>query len=185
MRKLILPFLSLFILYACDNNKAESQEASSNKNENQKSSTSQLGYEFADAKYMDIGRSQLRLFESGNYDEWGKMFAENAVYQWSAGDSLVGRAAIVNYWKNRRMKFIDSIAMTNDIWLPIKVNQPQRGPDMPGVWLISWNQVDVKYKTGKKLMFWVHNDYHFNANDEIDRAVSYMDRAPVNAAIKQ
>jgi hypothetical protein len=43
--------------------------------------------------------------------------------------------------------------------------------------------VDVKYKTGKKLMFWVHTDYHFDANDKIDRAIQYIDMAPIKEAI--
>jgi hypothetical protein len=41
----------------------------------------------------------------------------------------------------------------------------------------------VKYKNGKKLAFWVHTDYHYDANNKIDRAVQYIDRAPINSAL--
>lgn len=138
--------------------------------------------EFADAKYTEAGKAALAKFQSGDVDGWLSEYDDNAVFQWSNGDSLAGKQAIVAYWKNRRANVIDSIKFTNDIWLPIKVNTPQRGPDVPGVWLLSWYQVDVKYKTGKKLTFWVHTDYHYNTSDKIDRAIQYIDFAPIKAA---
>jgi len=70
-----------------------------------------------------------------------------------------------------------------DIWLPMKVNRPQQGPDMPGNWLLSWNMVDVKYKNGKKLSFWVHSLQHYNNNDKVDRYIQYIDRAPIVKAL--
>jgi hypothetical protein len=73
--------------------------------------------------------------------------------------------------------------MSNDIWLPVKVTHPQKGPDMPGVWLLSWYQVNVTYKNGKSLQFWVHNDMHYNDQDQVDRSIQYIDRAPINAAL--
>jgi hypothetical protein len=105
------------------------------------------------------------------------------MYRWSSGDSLAGKAAIAAYWKERRAKVIDSIQFSNDIWLPLKVNQPQKGPDIPGIWLLGWYQVNVKYKNGKKLQFWVHTDLHYNSSDKIDLAIQYIDRAPINKAL--
>jgi intergrase/recombinase len=67
--------------------------------------------------------------------------------------------------------------------LPLKVNKPQKGPDVAGVWLLGWYQVHVKYKNGKKLAFWVHTDNHYDANDKIDITVQYIDRAPINKAL--
>lgn len=148
-------------------------------------SASMPGAEFADARYMDVGRKQLQQFASGDIDNWKNNFAENAVYQWSSGDSIAGREAIADYWKDRRKNVVESIKTTNDIWLPIKINKPQQGPDLPGVWLLNWHMVEAKYKTGKSLTFWVHIDYHFDANDKIDRMISYVDRAPIMEATKQ
>jgi len=139
--------------------------------------------EFADARYTDMGKKALAQFASGDITAWLDNFADNAVYNWSSGDSLVGKAAIANYWKERRGKVIDSITFTNDIWLPLKVNRPQKGPDAPGIWLLSWYQTTAKYKNGAKLSFWVHNDYHFNNADKIDVVVQYIDRAPINKAL--
>ena len=78
---------------------------------------------------------------------------------------------------------IETIKFTNDIWLPIKVNQSQKGPDLPGNWLLSWYQVDVTYKTKKSLTYWVHTDIHYNERDQVDRFIQYIDRAPINAAL--
>ncbi len=166
MRKKFLSVFSAILLLACT---AQAQTAPA---------------EFADAKYMDMGKQMMKNFETGNIDEYGQMFADNAVYLWSAGDSLAGKQAIIDYWKDRRKNVIETIQFSNDIWLPIKINQPQQGPDMPGIWLLSWHQVNATYKNGKSLQFWVHTDYHFNSNNKVDRVVQYMDRAPINAAAK-
>jgi hypothetical protein len=139
--------------------------------------------EFADAKYTEIGKRGIAALASGDIDAWMSMYADNAKYFWSGGDSLVGKQAIHDYWKDRRGNVIDSITVMNDIWLPVKVNKPQRGPDAPGVWLFSWYEVKVKYKNNQKLSMWIHNDLHFDANDKIDIAVQYIDRAPINAAL--
>jgi hypothetical protein len=110
-------------------------------------------------------------------------FADNAVYVWSSGDSLNGKKAITDYWKDRRSNVIDSLTFMNDVWLPIKVNEPQQKVVKRGVWLLSWYQVSTKYKNGKKVGMWVHTDMHFNENDKIDRVIQYLDRAPINAAL--
>ena len=109
--------------------------------------------------------------------------SDDVVYQWSGGDSLAGKQAVADYWNARHKDVIKSIRVSNDIWLPVKINQPQKGPDMPGVWLISWHQTDIEYKNGKKLQFWVHTDYHYNDKDKVDRVIQYYDRAPINAAL--
>jgi hypothetical protein len=139
--------------------------------------------EFADARYTDMGKKAMAQLSSGDITAWMDNFADTAVYSWSAGDSLVGKAAIANYWKDRRSKVIDSLQFVNDIWLPLKVNRPQKGPDVAGIWLLSWMEVHAKYKNGAKLGFWVHTDYHYNSADKIDRVVQYMDRAPINKAL--
>jgi hypothetical protein len=182
MKKVLLLSAITLVLFSCkdkeDNDKTEGVTTVS------PGEKTPQQVEFADAKYTEMGKKMLAQFESGNLSEWMNGYADNAVYSWSSGDSLVGKPAIEKYWMDRRGKVIDSIKFTNDIWIPLKVNTPQRGPDQPGVWLLSWYQVNVRYKSGKSLMFWVHTDHHFNANDQIDRSIQYMDMAPVKEAIK-
>ena len=140
--------------------------------------------EFADTKYADIGKRGLAALSSGDIDKWMEDLADNAMYRWNSGDSISGKAAITAYWKKRRTEVIDSISYTNDIWLPVKVNEPQQKVQSPGVWLLGWYQVNAKYKTGKRMSQFIHTDYHFDASDKIDQMIQYIDRAPINAAIK-
>ena len=178
MKKAALALILSGILLACNNSKTGEQTTMVKDASDAKPQPA----EFADAKYMDMGKQMMQKFESGDIDSWVNMFADKALYCWSSGVSLAGQKAIADYWKNRRTNVIDSIHFTNDIWLPIKINQPQKGPDAPGNWLLSWYQVNSKYKSGKKLQFWVHTDYHFDASDKIDQAIQYIDMAPIKAA---
>jgi hypothetical protein len=178
----ILTALVFFLMLACNNQQKTDADTKTASASADSSSAKPQQAEFADAKYADMGKALLAQFENGNIDEWSKVFAGNAVWTWSAGDSLAGKEKIVEYWKKRRSNLIDSLKFTNDIWLPIKVNIPQKGPDLPGVWLLSWYQASVKYKQGKKLTFWVHTDFHFDSTNKIDRVIEYIDRAPLNKA---
>jgi hypothetical protein len=171
-------------MLACTNEKSADSKtsdaaASSDAGKDQKPQQA----EFADAKYAEVGKKMMGQFASGDMDGWLSNYADNAMFRWSSGDSLAGKEAISKFWKERRMNLIESISFSNDIWLPIKVNTPQKGPDSPGNWLLGWYQVDVKYKTGKALMFWIHADHHFDANDKIDQTIQYIDMAPINAAL--
>jgi len=183
MKHVFLPLLLASALFACKDQKAPETPMVKTAATESPAAGKPMPTEFADARYMDMGRTYLKMLSEGKIDEWVNQFADNAVYQWSSGDSLAGKKAILEYWKNRRMNVIDRLQFSNDIWLPVKVNQPQKGPDMPGIWLLGWNQVDVKYKNGKSLKFWVHQDFHYNSDDKIDRTIQYIDRAPINAAL--
>lgn len=181
MGKLFMAILVPALLVACKNK----NEASTSKEPMVKSTTAEKvkGYEFADEKYMQWGKQRMQEFERGDIGAWASQFADNAVFLWSSGDSLAGRKAIIDYWTDRRNKVIQSLQFTNDIWLPVRVIQPQKGPDLPGTWLLSWYQVNAKYKNGKSLSFWVHIDMHYNDRDQVDRTIQYIDRAPINAAV--
>jgi hypothetical protein len=181
MRKAIIPLLAAGFLFSCGEQKKVEDPLV--KAASAEAPAKPQASEFADSKYMEMGRQNMKLLAEGKIDEWAEQFAENAVFQWSSGDSLVGKSAILNYWKERRAKTIDKISFSSDIWLPIKVNEPQQGPDLRGVWLINWEMVDVTYKNGKNLKFWVHNDMHYNDAGKVDRMIQYIDRAPINAAL--
>jgi ketosteroid isomerase-like protein len=180
MRKIFLGMICLVAIAAC-------------KNEPDKTTTTQVAsaatankppapVEFADQRFMDMAKKTFQLFESGDIDGWLNGFADNAIYRWSAGDSLAGKDAISKYWKDRRKNVIDSIHFDKEIYLPVTVNQPQ-SIESKGTWVLSWHQVNAKYKNGKQLSFWVHTDMHYNKDGKIDEAIQYLDRAPINAAL--
>lgn len=139
--------------------------------------------EIGDARYAEIGKQGLANLSNGNIDQWMTAFADNARYLWNAGDSLVGKEAIAAYWKDRRTNVIETISFTNDIWTPLKINRPQKGPDQAGMWLLGWYQVNTTYKNGATMGQWIHTDMHFDTNDKIDLVIQYVDRAAINAAL--
>lgn len=142
--------------------------------------------EFADTKYVSIGKKALADLNANNLDGFMTMFSENSRYYFSAGDSLIGKAAISTFWKDRFGQLVESAQFYDDIWTPLKVNVPQTGSDLPGVWLLCWYRVNVTYKNGAKLNYAVHTDFHFDSSDKVDLTVLYMDRAPiVNALAKK
>ena len=179
MKKSFLLVAAYVLLAACNTANTEKQQEPAAASPD----ATQQPAEFADASYADIGKKALTAMSGGDMDTWMSMFADNAKYYWNGGDSLIGKAAINDYWRKRRTEVIDSISFVNDIWLPVKINQPQQAVQMAGVWLLSWYQISAKYKNGKTMSQWVHNDFHFDADKKIDQVIQYIDRAPINAAL--
>jgi hypothetical protein len=179
MKKAFFWALACYAFVGCTNQQPADQKSTTPTTADTKRQPS----EFADAKYADIGKRGITALSTGDIDGWMNDYADNARYFWNSGDSLIGKAAISAYWKTRRTTVIDSLTYMNDIWLPVKVNEPQQKVQAPGIWLLGWFQVMAKYKTGKRMTQWIHTDYHFNANDKIDQVIQYMDRAPINAAM--
>jgi ketosteroid isomerase-like protein len=183
MKKTIAMALAISLFFACTSQKAEDKTATTDSAVAAPANPQPT--EIGDAKYVDIGKMGNASLSSGNIDAWMNSFADNAVYVWNNGDSLAGKAAITAYWKKRRTDVIDSISFTQDIWLSVKVNQPQQTVHLPGNWLLGWYLTSAKYKTGKRMAQWIHSATHFDASDKIDRVVQFLDRAPINAATKK
>ncbi|WP_268847507.1 nuclear transport factor 2 family protein [Flavobacterium aestivum] len=177
MKKIFLFVLSASVFVSCNK-----KEIAEKKVEAALMDTVAKPAEFADPKYAEMGKKGLADLEKGDIDSWMNMYADSAVYVWNSGDSLVGKAAIASYWKQRRANVIESITFKNTIWLPIKVNKPQ-SVEAKGVWLLGWYKTTAKYKKGKEMTQWIHTDYHFDDNDKIDRVVQYVDKAAINAAL--
>lgn len=180
MRNILLGTILLIMAAACQN---EAEKATEPVIAGESTKTPPP-VEFADQKFIDIGKKAWDQFASGDIDGWASNFTDNAIYRWSSGDSLAGKAAILKYWKDRRMNVIDSVQFSNDIWLPVTVNQPQ-GPESKGTWLLHWQKVNATFKNKASLTFWVHTDMHFNSEHQIDEIIQYIDRAPINAAVNK
>ena len=179
MKKSFLLAVACVLIAACNSGTTEKQEQPLVASSEEK----QQAVEFADAKYTDIGKKAIAAMSAGDVDAWTSIYADNAKYYWNGGDSLIGKAAITDYWKKRRTEVIDSITFNYDIWLPVKVNESQQPMQTKGVWLLSWYQVTTKYKNGKTMAQWIHSDFHFDDSDKVDQVVQYIDRAPINAAL--
>lgn len=182
MKKLMVGLFISASMIACNNDKpAEQKEEAAAVPVTE---TKMQPAEFADPKYTVMGKNALAALSKGDIAGWMKGYAENAVYQFNSGDSIVGKTAITNYWTKRRTEVIDSISFSNMIFLPLKVNQPQ-SIEQPGIWLLGWYSVSARYKSGNSMTQLLHTDIHFNSSDQIDRVIMYIDRVPINAASKK
>lgn len=182
MKKMLVLFLGAALFNGCNNDAEKKSDTADTAPA--ATATAMQDAEFADAKYVEIGKKGIAALSAGDVAGWMNGYADSAVYVWNNGDSVAGKAAITAYWQKRRTEAIDSISFSRDVWLPVRVNKPQNSAQLPGVWLLGWYQVNAKYKpSGKKMTQWIHTLMHFDANDKIDRAIQFLDRVPINAAM--
>ncbi len=171
MKKLLVVLLGATLLWSCAKPKEEEMAAPEPK-----------AVEFADAKYIAMGQQMMKSLAEGNTDAFTNNYTDNAVYLWNNGDSIAGKQAIAAYWKDRRANVIDTITYTQDAWLAIQANDPPKHI-AKGVWLFNWATFNITYSTGKPLTLAIHSVFHFDGNDKIDRAIQYLDRAAIAAAM--
>ena len=181
MKKLLALAIFAFFLFSCNNEKPAEEKTAAKTDTVAAADNKPKPAEFADPKYAELGKKGLAALSAGDVDGWMTSFSDNATYVWNNFDSLQGKAKIAEYWKKRRTEVIDSLTFHDEIWLPVKVNQPQ-SVEAPGVWLLSWYRVHAKYKTGKSMNQLIHTVMHFDGNDKIDRLIQYLDKAAINAA---
>lgn len=136
-----------------------------------------------DLSEADPLKKSFDAFAKGDVDAMTSIYDDNVLYIWSGGDSLRGKQALGDYYKGR-WKLIDSIAFSDEIALPVQVNETQSKAAPVGKWILYWTAVDVKYKNGKKIHFWMHNVNHYNDGGKIDFTAQYIDRVPIMEATK-
>ena len=146
------------LLFACSPSEKKTDE---NKQENATVSANTRGYDFGDDKYKDIANTSMNALAKGDVDGFTAAFADNAIFRWSGGDSLNGKAAISGYWKKRRAEVIDSLSYSSQVWLPMKVDKAMTEGQLTGNYVLSWNTVHAKYKSGKSMSQRMHMVYHF------------------------
>ena len=142
--------------------------------------------EIGDSKFIDVSKESLKNLASGNVDGFTNAFADDAKFVWNYGDSVVGKAAIVEYWKERRNNVIDTLIISQDVWLVINANESP-GANVPtGTWVFGWYTATAKYKaTGKSMTQSIHQASHFNQSGKVDVMYQYLDRVLIQAALKK
>ena len=178
MKNLMFILLGCTLLWACNQPKPEPAPTAE--------PVKQQPLEIGDSKYIDIAKQAMRSLFEGNVDGFVANLSDDARFEWNYLDSLQGKKAISDYWKDRRGNVIDTLTASGEIWLTVKANEPP-APNLPtGTWVFSWYKVTAKYKTtGKSMTQWIHQVQHFNANDKIDYISQFLDRVPIQAATKK
>jgi len=178
MKNLIFALLGCGILWACSQPKPEAATPAA--------PVERQPMEIGDSKYIEISKQGLQAIREGNIDAYTASFADNAKFSWNYLDSIVGKQAISDYWKDRRGRVIDTLIFSNDIWVVVRANEPPATGVPTGTWVYGWYKATAKYNaTGKSMTQWIHQVQHFDANDKIDHTIQFLDRALIQAALKK
>ena len=178
MKNLTLVLIGCALLWACSQPKPEPEAPAVE--------VKAAPIEIGDAKFIEVSKTSLNDLASGNVDGFMNALADDAKFVWNYGDSVVGKAAIGDYWKERRNNVIDTLIISRDVWLVIKANESPRPDLKTGTWVFGWYTATAKYKaTGKSMTQGVHQVGHFNESGKIDEMYQYLDRAAIQAALKK
>lgn len=175
-------FIVVVFLFACNNEKKDEPAATT---DNKAASTEKAPVELImDSNLVASVKTTMTAFENKDIAGYTANMDDNIRFLWSGGDSLVGKKAVMDYYVGR-FNIIDSIKFSNPIFLPVMANvSPNGGATAAGKWMLNWYQVNVKYKNGNKIGFWVHNAQHYNDAGKVDQIAQYIDRHPIMEATK-
>ena len=181
MKKIISVIFIVSFLFSCnDADKKGETSSTDTKSETGKAPTELL----MDSSLVNATKATFAAFENKDIESYSANLADNVMFRWSGGDSLVGKQAVKDYFTGR-FNIIETIKYSNHIFLPIMANvSPNGGVTATGKWMLCWFQTDVKYKNGKSITFWAHNAQHYNDAGKIDIFAQYIDRHPIIEATK-
>lgn len=178
MKNLTLVLIACALLGACSQPKPEPEAPAAE--------VKPAPLEIGEAKFIDISKQSLKDLASGNVDGFVNVLADDAKFVWNYGDSLVGKAAIADYWKERRGNVIDTLIISQDVWVGLKANESPAPGINTGNWVFGWYTATAKYKaTGKSMTQSIHQAGHINESGKIDLMYQYLDRALIQAALKK
>jgi hypothetical protein len=181
MKKIFSVIFMAAFLFACNTEEKKDEAAAFEVKSDKPAAPVEL---IMDSNLVNSVKAAFTAFESKNVDGYTANLADNVMFRWSGGDSLVGKQAVKD-WYTARFNIIDNIKFSSHIFLPVMANaSPNGGETSTGKWMLSWYKVDVKYKNGKAIMFWAHNAQHYNDAGKIDQFTQYIDRHPIMEATK-
>jgi len=183
MKKFFLGVIISAFLLSCNSEKKDDTTKADNTTTAVSASDKKAASELLDISAGESVKQSFEAFAKGDVEGMVANFDDNIRYIWSGGDSLRGKKAVQDYYKGR-WNLIDSLSITEPILLPVQVNESQSKYAPVGKWVLYWAMVDVKYKNGKKINFWMHNVNHFNDAGKVDFVGQYLDRYPVMEATK-
>lgn len=184
MKRMFILAAICLLAFACNSDKKDEAKTEGTSTSNMSSTDKKPATEILDLSNADPIKKALAAFSKGDIEGMTADYDDNIRYTWSGGDSAIGKKAIQDYYKGR-WDLIKSISFSNEIALPLQVNESQQPKYAPtGKWVLYWVMTDVTYKNGKNLKFWQHSVNHFNDAGKIDFIGQYLDRHPIVEATK-
>ena len=172
-------FISTFMI-GCENEKKEDNSSATATS----SETKKSGDEILPLAEGDWVKTSLAAFAKGDVEGMTANYEDTVFFLWSNLDSTRGKKAVQDFFKSR-WALLDSVTYSDFIILPINTVVQQSAFAPTGKWTLAWFFTHAKYKTGKKLDFWIHNVFHHTSSGKVDFVGQYMDMAPIYAASKK
>lgn len=182
MKKFLLGVLASACLFACNADKKGEIKTTATKSATA-DDTKKPAAELLDPAMGEDIKNVYKSLAKGDIDGMTANYDENILFTWSSGDSLVGKQAVTDYWKNR-WSIIESLEFTNQVVLPIQVNEKQAPTQRTGKYALYWGLTNAKYKNGKTVQFMSHSVNHYNDAGKIDYVRMYYDRLPITEATR-
>lgn len=179
MRKIFFGVICSVLIIACNDKKEE--PASTTATTASSADAKKPAMELLDMSSADAVKKSFDAFSKGDIDGMTAGYDDNIRYTWSGGDSLIGKAAVQDYWK-KRWSLIESLNFSEHIIVPIQANEQQSKYAPTGKWILIWMLTNAKYKNGNSITFWTHSVNHLNDAGKVDYIGMYYDRAPLNKA---
>jgi hypothetical protein len=130
----------------------------------------------------DPVKKSIEGYASGDLAAFTENMDDNIKFYYPGpGDSLVGKAAVVDFYTKRRA-VADSIQVVNPIFLGIR--NTTNPAVAQGDWLMSWYTFAIKYKNGKRVGLPIHTVQHVNSAGKVDIMAMYYDMHRVMEASK-
>jgi len=184
MKKILILVTGCLFFIACNDEKKDENKMDDGNKSTMTSDDKKPASVLLDLSSADPLKKSFAAFARADVDAMTADYDDNVRYTWSNGDSLIGKKAVSDYYKGR-WKLIDSVTVSNEIVLPVQVNESQQPAVVPtGKWVLYWAMLSVKYKNGKKINFWMHNTNHMNDAGKIDFVGQYLDRHQIIEATK-
>jgi hypothetical protein len=179
MKKIFMAATVCMLFFACNNEKKEDSNQTTTTSGDKKPS-----FEALDLSEGDVIKNSFSAFGKGDIEGMTAAYDDNIRYTWSGGDSLIGKKAVQDFWKNRWSKVIDSLSFSEHIVVPIIANVKQSEFAPTGKWILHWVMTNVTYKNKAKLVFWSHSVNHINDGGKVDFIGMYYDQHTIYEATK-
>lgn len=141
-----------------------------------------VDYKIATPEYTVLAEKSLDLWASNELESFASMLAEDVRYEFPDGKKVLGKNALIDYWKNyKQVSGIQSMKITEANYLPVDSQLTPKGDEMTGIKVVADFTNRMTFSSSN-LAVKMHFNFHFNKAKMIDRIMTYYDQTPINTA---
>lgn len=138
-------------------------------------------YEIASPVYIALAEKSLDYLSNFELDSFASMLAEEVEYELPDGKVIIGKTAVIDYWKKyRTTSGITSMAFHNANYLPIDAHIKPNGKELPGVKVLADFTSNMVFKDKTRAVKMNFN-IHFDKAKLIDRMSANYDSSKITS----